>query len=202
MNINYDLLKKSKLKQDFYLQTPDIIAKKLLGKILVKKNNDDFLAGIIVETEAYLCEKDLASHSAKGKTNANSAMFMNGGTLYVYKIYGIHHCINVVSEKENIGSAVLLRAIEPIYGIELMAKYRKNNDLYRLCKGPGNLAQAFYFNFNDNKKSFLEDELFISEYNIYNDFEYEKSKRIGISKSQDLLLRFFIKDSKFLSGKK
>jgi DNA-3-methyladenine glycosylase len=200
--INYDKLNQFRVGHDFYLQKPEIVAKELLGKIICFQNYDTFLAGVIVETEAYLCKDDLSSHSARGKSERNSAMFMDGGTLYVYKIYGVHYCINVVTEKKDIGSAVLIRAIEPILGIEFMVKNRNTEIIHHLCKGPGNLAKAFGFNTLQNKSSLLSDELFISEYKYFQDFVISTTKRIGITKSEDLLLRFFVKDSKYVSGKK
>jgi DNA-3-methyladenine glycosylase len=188
------------LPPNFYLKDTEIIAKELIGKVLVKHNNHEILAGRIVETEAYLSENDLASHSAPGKTQRNSPMFAQGGILYVYMIYGVHHCINVVTGREGIGEAVLIRAIEPVLGIESMTINRNGAKLEALCKGPGNLAKAFGFTRQDNNSSLLTPKLYIQN-SDYPKPEISVSKRIGIVKSAELQLRFYQKDSPFVSGK-
>ena len=187
---------------EFYLQPTEIVAKDLLGKALVKIIPDgNMLAGVIVETEAYLASDDAASHSAVGLTKRNSTMFGEGGLLYVYLIYGLHHCINVVTGDAGLGSAVLIRAIEPISGIEYMKQSRTSDVLENLCKGPANLSKAFGFSLKDNNTSLLSSKLFIKEYQDFKDKDITVSKRIGIKKSADLPLRFFIKDNIFVSGR-
>ncbi|MGA2296151.1 MAG: DNA-3-methyladenine glycosylase [FCB group bacterium] len=190
------------LPKEFFLQKTEKVAKELLGKVIVKKiDNKIILAGKIVETEAYLSKNDLASHSAPGKTKRNAAMFSVGGILYVYKIYGIHHCINIVTEPESIGSAVLIRAIEPLLGIDTMKELRGNDNIYNLCSGPAKLAQAFDFKIKDNSSSLLTPKLFIQRYENIPQNLIVTSRRVGIVKSFELPLRFFINDSKFLSVK-
>lgn len=157
---------------------------------------------MIVETEAYIPFGDESNHSARGKTDRNAAMHEQGGILYVYKIYGIHNCINVVTESEGVGSAVLIRAIEPIEGIDIMKKNRNTDKLTQLCKGPGNVAKAFGFTTKNNFDSLLSDNLFIfSEDNIQN-MEIVEDTRIGISKAADLKLRFYYANNSYVSGKK
>ena len=190
------------LTKEFYLQKTENVAKELLGKVIVKKINKKIIfAGKIVETEAYLSNNDLASHSAHRKTKRNSAMFSEGGILYVYKIYGIHHCINVVTESESVGSAVLIRAVEPLMGIDTMKNLRGNENIYNLCNGPAKLAQAFDFKLKDNSSSLFTPKLYIQSYENIAQSHIITSRRVGIIKSFELPLRFFINDSKFLSIK-
>jgi DNA-3-methyladenine glycosylase len=188
-----------RIEQEFYLQETKFAAKNLLGKILTRVCDDAVISGKIVETEAYLHEYDLASHSAPGITKRNAVMFESGGVIYVYKIYGIHHCINVVTEEQGIGAAVLIRALEPIFGIEKMIENRKTNKIDNLCKGPGNVAKAYGFDLNFNGHSFLSNDLYICHSEDKYDFEIGISKRIGITKSSDLPLRFFMKNSRYVS---
>lgn len=186
------------LSKEFYEQNTEIVAKELLGKIFVFGD----ISGKIVETEAYIADNDLANHSSRGKTNRNAAMFANGGILYVYKIYGIHHCINVVTETEGRGSAVLIRALQPLGGIEQMQINRNAAKIDTLCKGPANFAKAFGINLSHNFKSLLSEEIYILNSNKENDQEIVTDSRIGISKSSDLLLRFYYANCKYVSGKK
>lgn len=191
------------LDTQFYLQSPEIVARELIGKILIKTIGDGkYLAGRIIETEAYLSHGDLSSHSAPGKTKRNAAMFSRGGTLYVYQIYGIHHCINVVTENEGTGSAVLIRALEPLEGIEQMRVYRNNAPFDKLCKGPANLTKAFNLSIDDNFIDLTDSFLSIAGNNENYDDEIKTSKRIGITKSSELLLRFYLKNTKLVSGNK
>jgi len=184
----------------FYLIDTDRIARKLLGKLLVKREeNNQFTAGMIVETEAYIPNGDSANHSASGKTQRNAAMHEQGGILYVYKIYGVHYCTNVVTESYGLGSAVLLRALEPVEGIELMKSRRNSDNITELCKGPGNLSCAMGLDKSNNFASLLTDNLFIQDYKSLKINEISETGRIGISKAADLKLRFFIADSKYVS---
>lgn len=190
------------LKKEFFLQDTNKVAKELIGKALVRIKDGIVLAGKIVETEAYLAENDLASHSSTGKSKRNEAMFESGGILYVYKIYGVHYCINVVTEDNSKGCAVLLRSLEPLLGIEKMIEKRKTDKLEILCKGPGNLAKAFDFNLEDNFSSLLSETLYIQEFQKIREDNIGCSNRIGIVKSSDLMLRYFEKNSPFISANK
>ena len=203
MDQNFILDFNQSLKQEFYLQSAELVAKNLIGKVLIKKiNNKEFLAAKIVETEAYLATGDESCHTYKGMNSRNKSMYEIGGTLYVYKIFGLHYCINIVTENKGTGSAVLIRAVEPIIGLEIMQINRKVEDIIRLCKGPGSLTQAYQFDLNDNFKSVLTENLFIQDYHNYKDEEIKITTRIGITKSADLPLRFYLKSSKYVSGKK
>lgn len=188
-----------KLPLSFYKRNCITIAKELLGKILVRKVNGKFLSGIIVETEEYLGEKDEASHSYSGKTKRNEVMFGEGGFAYVYFTYGNHHCVNVVTGKKDIARAVLIRALQPLEGIEKMKANRKQDEINNLTNGPGKLTQALGINLKLNGVSLRSDELYISQNSNPLKIKIEKSKRIGITKNTDKQWRFFIKDNSFVS---
>ena len=188
-----------KLSREFYLKDTVAVAKGLLGKYLVYNKNENTFVGMIVETEAYR-ENDLASHSSSGKTDRNSAMFMQGGYLYVYLTYGIHYCANIVTEKEDYGSAVLIRAVEPLEGIKAMKENRKISDINNLTGGPAKFCQAFGITIEQNKLDLTLDTIFCIESNIKN-FQIKKSSRIGVTKATEKLWRFFIQDNKYVSKK-
>jgi DNA-3-methyladenine glycosylase len=169
------------------------LAKSLLGKSLVLGE----LQGVIVETEAYLGYNDPGCHASRGKTLRNAPMFGPAGRVYVYLIYGMYYCLNIVSGKEGIGEAVLIRALEPVQGIEIMQRRRKIKKIESLCNGPGKLTQAFGITKKHNDTSLFEGPL-----NIHNNRikpEISISGRIGLSVGNDLELRFFIKGNKFVS---
>jgi DNA-3-methyladenine glycosylase len=189
-----------KLSRNFYLRDTVAVAKDLLGKYLIYNRNGNTLVGMIVEVEAYR-ENDLASHSSSGKTERNSAMFMQGGHLYVYLTYGIHYCANIVTEKENYGSAVLIRGVEPVEGIEVMKENRKISDINNLTSGPAKFCQAFGITTQQNKLDLTLDTIFCIESNVKN-IQINRSSRIGITKATEKLWRFFIKDNKYVSKKR
>lgn len=181
------------LNQDFFLRETSVVANDLIGKVLVKQHKDgNDMAGIITETEAYLSENDMSSHSFPGLTKRNAAMFETGGILYVYKIYGIHLCINIVTEIKGKGCAVLMRAVKPILGIDKMKEYRNSPKVETLTKGPGNLTKAFNFSIEDNFKSVCTKELFIQDAQIIKPEHIKTTERIGITKSKELMLRYVI----------
>src|SRR5271166_4104994 len=136
------------LTRSFFARGPRRVARELLGKVLVRDSGRVRLAARIVEVEAYLGENDPASHSFAGKTERNSVLFGPPGYAYVYFIYGTHYCLNVSCERDGKAGGVLFRALEPLTGIEEMARARDvvlqgPRDLVRLTSGPGRLAEAF-----------------------------------------------------------
>ncbi len=136
----------AKLNQKFFRQKTERVARDLLGKILVRHVGKKTLAGMIVETEAYIGPHDLASHASCGRTERTSTMFRDAGHWYVYMVYGFYYCLNIVTEEKEYPAAVLIRALEPLEGIERMKKYRRTDDIKNLTSGPGKLAQALKIN--------------------------------------------------------
>ena len=152
-----------------------------------------------METEAYLASGDLASHSARGQTKSNAAMFGPAGTLYVYPIHA-KHCMNVVTDRLGKGSAVLIRAIEPVWGIDQMIKNRGTDRLRQLTRGPAMLCQALRIDRLQDKIDLMrDDEILIGE-GVQPTLDIVATPRIGISNDADLLLRFFVDGNWFVSG--
>lgn len=196
-----------KLKKSFFKKNTRLVAQELLGKVLIYKNKNQIISGIIVETEAYIGPQDLASHAAKGKTPRNAVMFDEAGYWYIYLIYGSYNCLNIVTEGKNYPSAVLIRAVEPLEGISLMQTNRQTKKIENLTSGPGKLCQAFGI---DKKLNYLSclgknSKLFIADFGIkIKSTQIKKAKRIGVDyagKWKDRLLRFYIKHNSFVSKK-
>jgi len=185
--------------RSFFNQDTVRIAKQLLGAYLIHESPAGRTVGRIVETEAYLCT-DPGSHSFRGMSKRNAAMFGDAGTAYVYLIYGMYHCFNVVTREKGIGEAVLIRALEPVEGVELMKKRRKVLDAEQLCNGPGKLVIAMGIDGKHNTVSLLKGKLRI-EGGDGKKHSIVKTTRIGITKGSDLPLRFYIKNNPFVSKK-
>jgi DNA-3-methyladenine glycosylase len=132
-----------KLERSFYEQSTLEVARELLGKYLVRKHPDGTTVGRIVETEAYVGPEDKACHASRGRTPRNEVMFGPAGHAYVYFVYGFHHMLNVVTEHADFPAAVLIRAVEPVSGVELMRRRRGMEELRNLASGPGKLCEAF-----------------------------------------------------------
>lgn len=194
-----------KLTENFFKKPTIMLAQELIGTYLVHKSEDGTTVGKIVETEAYLFKNDPACHAARGKTKRNAVMFESAGIAYVYFIYGVHYCFNIVSGKKDEGEAVLIRALEPVNGIKLMQKRRgKNKKLHELCSGPGKLVQAMGINKSHNGQSLLSSNLKLDlkeSRASKKNRNIVKTTRIGINQGADLLLRFYLKESKFISKK-
>ncbi|MBO8169482.1 MAG: DNA-3-methyladenine glycosylase [Thermoanaerobacteraceae bacterium] len=193
-------LDKNILPLSFYRRRADVVAKDLLGKELVFTTKEGSTSGIIVETEAYLGPGDAASHSARGKTGRNATMFGPAGRAYVYLIYGIHYCFNITTDKDTVPSAVLIRALEPRQGIELMQRRRGKENVRELCSGPGKLAQAMGFDKSVDGSSVLTDKLCVRECREVAESEIVTTTRIGITKAAHLPLRFYIANSRYISA--
>ncbi len=179
--------------REFYLHDTLGVAQSLLGCALVRRlDSGDVISAVITETEAYLAN-DPASHSYSGQTKRNNSMFFIGGTLYVYLIYGVHHCINVVTGNPGVGEAVLLRGGAPIDGKGTMMRNRGVDSDKKLLAGPGNFARAFGFALGDDGSDLCSPNLFISKYLDVGPSEIISSKRIGITKGKDFLFRYHIK---------
>ena len=190
------------LNRKFYLRSPDRVAKSLLGKILVRKIGNKILAGKIVETEAYFGEEDPASRAYKRRYKKFYEIM--GGEVGRSFIYVVHaNCLfNVVAHRKNEVGAVLIRAIEPLKGIEIMIKNRGIKNILELTNGPGKLTQALNLTLKDNGIDLTsgKSKVFIKEHR--EKFKILTSKRIGVSRDLERELRFFIEGNKFVSKKR
>jgi DNA-3-methyladenine glycosylase len=175
------------------------LARALLGKVLVRQFDGALLLGRIVETEAYL-PHDPACHAFRGMTQRNRSLFLERGHAYVYLCYGTSYMLNVSSEAGGIGAGVLLRALEPLHGIEQMQRNAKSRRLIDLARGPGRLTTAFKVDRrHDGLNLFSSPQLWIGA----DDAQVgpiRESVRIGLTKAADLPLRYFIAGSSYVSG--
>ena len=196
-----------KLPRSFYLRPTTTVAKELLGKYLVRNRGRVRLVGRIVETEAY-CEGDPASHSFSGRTRRNDVMFWSGGHLYVYFTYGMHFCANVTTWKEGTGEAVLIRAIEPVDGVEVMIKNRFGRKSRtstpgtiprNLANGPAKLCQALRIQRGQNGTDLLGEEIYVLDAPALPGPQVGASARVGIQKGKEKKWRFFERGSAWLS---
>lgn len=178
------------LPRSFYERDTIVVAKELLGKYLVHNDGIQERIGKIVEVEAYLGPHDLAAHSSKGLTKRTSVMFGPAGYTYVYMIYGIYYCTNVVTESEGIGAAVLLRALEPIKNIQ------------ERTQGPGLLSKAMRIDKKLNQHDLISETLYIATIDDEPDFTTVEKSRIGVQYAKEWAekqLRFYIKGNPFVS---
>jgi DNA-3-methyladenine glycosylase len=215
LSILPDILNSEKLDRSFYIRDVLTVSKELLGKIFVKNDGKRIFAGRIVEVEAYNGAVDEAAQTYIGRTSRNEIMFGIGGFLYVYFTYGMYCCCNVVAGAEGFGEAVLIRGLEPIWGLEFMAFNRYDGDLsywvnrpmagkelYNLTNGPGKLCMALDIKKTNNGTDLLGNKIYLlDQKNIPND-KIVTATRIGITKSVHLPWRFFIKDNPFVSRTK
>ncbi|HLX13352.1 MAG TPA: DNA-3-methyladenine glycosylase [Bacteroidota bacterium] len=190
-----------KLRRSFYLRHTLQVAKELLGCLLVRRIGRKLLIGRIVEVEAYLGEKDPASHAYRGETPRNSVMFREGGLLYVYFTYGMHYCSNVVTEAKGIPRAVLLRAVEPVAGIDTMRTLRGFDDTNdkNLTNGPAKLCKAMGIERPENGTDLLGNEIYITKGDPVPRSRILSSTRIGINVGKEKKWRFYIKGNPFVS---
>lgn len=201
-----------RLTREFYARNTKVVAKELLGKILVYNDGRNIYRSKIVETEAYTNDNDDAAHFSKGLTHRTRIMDEIGGHLYIYTIYGMYECMNIVAEKKGVHGGTLIRALEPIEGVEAMYENRykkpydnpKKREIINLTNGPAKLVMSYgitkekFYGVDLVKDSriWLEDELVLSNDQII------ETPRINIDyaeKGKDYLLRFYIKDNIFVS---
>lgn len=192
-----------KLTREFYLRDGLTVARELIGKKLVTNLRGEVTSGIIVETEAYMGAIDAAAHSYRGKTERTRIFFGLGGFVYVYLIYGMHICTNVVANVENIPEAVLIRALEPVEGVEIMKNRRGKQNLRELCSGAGKLSQALGITKDFYGADLCGEEIFIETAENFQS-EVLATKRINIDyagEAANYLWRFIAAGNKFLSIK-
>lgn len=183
-----------------YNQDTVTVARKLLGSVLCRETEEGLTAGMIVETEAYLSSGDPACHASRGKTARNAPMFGPPGRAYVYFIYGNHFCFNVVTGPEGAGEAVLVRALEPLEGLELMKQRRGENcSVQNLTSGPGKLCRALAIERRLNEHDLRKRPLWICAGEEDSGFTVISASRIGITVATEKMLRFYISGNKFVS---
>jgi DNA-3-methyladenine glycosylase len=188
-----------KLPKSFYLDDTVSVARALLGCVLWRRIGDEVLAARIVETEAYLGANDLASHARRGLRSArNESMYLEGGHAYVYFTYGMHWCLNAVTERVDYPAAVLIRALEPLAGIALMRRRRGPVPDRALCAGPARLCEALGITGEQNGGSLERGAIRIFAGGRTR-FRVAVTPRIGITTARDWPLRFVIADSRWLS---
>lgn len=194
-----------RLTRKFFAREPDQVARDLIGTFLIRYTADGRrLGGKIVETEAYLATGDPASHSVRGKTARNRSMFAKPGTLYVYSIHA-KYCMNVATESEEIGSAVLIRAVQPLWGIQEMSAARRQTDLRKLTRGPAMLCEALGISTVDDGTDLIGCRWLVmrgaeqSQEKMRTGLQVGCGGRIGISAGIDLPLRFYELGSIWLS---
>jgi len=195
-----------KLPRSFYLQDTVSAARALLGCVLWRRLDDELLAARIVETEAYLGANDMASHARRGlRSERNRSMYLEGGHAYVYFTYGMHWCLNVVTQEADLAEAVLLRGAEPLRGIESMRERRpKAKRDWELMNGPGKICMAMDIDRRLDGESLLGDTLFITARDVeVRDDDIAVSARIGVDNSGDAAawpLRFFLRGNRNVSA--
>jgi DNA-3-methyladenine glycosylase len=175
------------------------LAKFLLGKILVHDGGDGRVSGRIVETEAYPPGDD-AGHARSGHTRRNASLFLQAGHVYVYRAYGISMMLNISSEVEGVGAGVLIRAVEPITGIDIMHRRRGVDDVYRLTRGPGCLTQAFAIDLSLDGTTYARgNPLWLADDGT-SARKIGSSVRIGITRNADKRWRYFVRGNRWVSG--
>ncbi|MGG7177614.1 DNA-3-methyladenine glycosylase [Clostridium paraputrificum] len=211
------------LKEDFYGRRTLTVAKDLLGKYLVHEVDGNLIGGKIVETEGYLGVKDKAAHVYGGKkTERVKPLYGKEGTAYIYQIYGMYYCLNAITEREGEPQGVLIRALEPLYGLNFISNRRfgkdyndlKKREILNLTSGPSKLCKALDIDKSLNNRMLWDNEIYILDRDVelLNIFEIEEdktgtiveSKRIGIDyaeEAKDFLYRFYYSDNPYVSKK-
>lgn len=188
------------LPRDFYDRDTELVAREMLGMVLECQTPGGKSSGIIVETEAYVGEHDPACHAAVGRTRRTEPLYGRPGLSYVYFIYGVHWCFNAVTRPEGLAGAVLVRAIEPLSGIELMKRRRGHKvSGVNLTNGPGKLCSALGIDGAMNGLSLQRGPLVMREGRSVGAGEIETTARIGITKAADWQLRFFLRGNPWVS---
>lgn len=187
------------LDREFYARPTLTVAEELLGKCLVRQVDGATLVGRIVEVEAYIGEDDPACHARFGRTDRNSVMYGRGGFSYIYFIYGMYNMFNIVTEREGFPAAVLVRAVEPLEGIDAMQRLRGISEVENLSNGPGKLCRAFGLDTSHSGVDLTEKAIYVSGCEGA-DHRVAVSSRIGIKQGTERKWRFYIEGNPFVSG--
>lgn len=191
------------LPKEFFQQPTVTVARELIGKLLFRRTENQIYSARIVETEAYLPSGDSACHAAVKRTARNEVMFSAGGIAYVYAIHA-KHCFNVVTEPEGLGCAVLIRAAQPISGIDEMKMLRQTDSIHNLLSGPGKLCQAMQIGKLVNGADVTKrNGVWIeADGDLVEPSSIKTTNRIGVTSAEELQLRFVLANSEFASGPK
>ena len=195
-----------KLPRGFYLQDTVTVARSLIGCLLWRKTGRETIAARIVETEAYLGANDSASHARRGlRSERNASMYLEGGHAYVYFTYGMHWCLNVVTQEADLAEAVLLRGLEPVRGVESIRKRRpKAKRDFDLMNGPGKICMALDIDRKLDGERLNGERLYITDRDIdVTDNDIVVTRRIGVENSGEAALwplRFLLRDSRYVSA--
>ena len=192
------------MNHSFFRQDTVELARKLLGCMLVHRTPDGVATGMIVETEAYVGAIDKACHAWQNRSERTEIMYHDGGYAYVYFIYGMHHCFNVVTGPEGEGNAVLIRALEPVTGINLMQRRRNTKLLRSLCSGPGKVCQALGITKNEYGLDLCaaDSPLRLIRYRYIPDAQIVATPRINVAYAEEAAAwpwRFYVKDNLYVS---
>ena len=192
------------MNHSFFRQDTVELARKLLGCLLVHRTPDGVAGGMIVETEAYIGAIDKACHAYRNRSERTEIMYHDGGYAYVYFIYGMHHCFNVVTGPEGEGNAVLIRALEPVIGLELMQRRRNTKTLQNLCSGPGKVCLALDITKNEYGLDLCnaDSPLHLIQYRHIPDAKIVASPRINVAYAEEAAAwpwRFYVKENPYVS---
>ena len=188
------------LPRRFYLRPASAVARDLLGCVLVSRIRGTVTAGRIVETEAYLGPEDAASHAAF-RPSSHRLFYGEGGRAYVFLNYGVHHCLNAITGRAGIPGCVLIRALEPLVGVAVMARRRGvPADSPRLASGPGNLTRALGIGLRNSGADLTADRLSVEPPDRPRDFQIRSGRRVGIARAADRPLRFWIAGNRYVGG--
>ena len=196
-----------RLTRDFFVRDTLTVARELLGQRLVRVWEGGRLVGRVVEVEAYVGEEDRACHARCGRTERNRAMYGPAGHAYVYFVYGMHHCLNVVTDQEGFPAAVLVRAVEPLEGIETMRARRGGRPALQLVSGPARLCQALAIDrrFDGADLCAADARLFIEAGAGVSDEHVAAGSRVGVRGDEAALTapwRLYVRDSEYVSHRK
>lgn len=194
-----------RLQRSFYARNTLTVAREMLGQRLVRKLGAHRIAGRIVEVEAYVGEGDTACHAARGRTARNAVMFGPAGHAYVYFIYGMHHCFNVVTEHEGSAAAVLVRALEPLEGLGSMRRHRGGRDGVELTNGPAKLCSALAIDRALNGADLVtSEEAWLERDALVGESDIAEGPRIGVhgdERAQTVPWRFWVAGNPYVSGR-
>ena len=188
----------------FFRQDTVELARKLLGCLLIHRTPDGVAGGMIVETEAYVGAIDKACHAYRNRSERTEIMYHDGGYAYVYFVYGMHYCFNVVTGQEGEGNAVLIRALEPVIGLKLMQRRRNTKSLQNLCSGPGKVCLALDITKNEYGLDLCnaDSPLRLIQYRHIPDAKIGASPRINVAYAEEAAAwpwRFYVKENPYVS---